>query len=336
MPSGGPAARRRPWPPRSWSWSCSAAASPSGSPSSDRSWRRGSPRCWPRPRPSATRALARSDDPAPWQALVEAVKRADDLVGDGGGGPEARERLLALEVGGRGGPSDGQPGPGAPPEARRDPRQPAGRGRRRDPRGLRRRVPRGRVRLQHADPRRGGPSPRTEAGRRSAPRSPRTSTIGTAATSCPTGCTRTRSSSARHRINDSHRRAERGGETPRARPPHRPGRVPRSAPVAARPGAAQGFLGKLRELAADPRAESLPAPTAVLLASFFEAAGDIDAAAAILRQGRREASRGPLGELPTGREPPVLDPSPAGGGGPLLHRRPRHPPDDGRTCSPTS
>ena len=43
-----------------------------------------------------TRALARPDDPAPWQALVEAVKRAEDLVGDGGGGPEARGRLLAL------------------------------------------------------------------------------------------------------------------------------------------------------------------------------------------------------------------------------------------------
>ena len=40
----------------------------------------------------------------------------------------------------------------------------------------------------------------------------------------------------------------------------------------------------MRELAADPRAESLPAPTAVLLASFFEAAGEIDPAIAILRK----------------------------------------------------
>jgi tetratricopeptide (TPR) repeat protein/tRNA A-37 threonylcarbamoyl transferase component Bud32 len=44
------------------------------------------------------------------------------------------------------------------------------------------------------------------------------------------------------------------------------------------------FPGKLRELAADPRAESLPAPTSVLMASFFEATGAIDAAIAVLRK----------------------------------------------------
>ena len=49
-------------------------------------------------------------------------------------------------------------------------------------------------------------------------------------------------------------------------------------------GPLKDFLGKLKELAADPRAESLPAPTAVLLASFFEAAGETDAAIAILRK----------------------------------------------------
>jgi eukaryotic-like serine/threonine-protein kinase len=49
-------------------------------------------------------------------------------------------------------------------------------------------------------------------------------------------------------------------------------------------GSLKSFLGKLKELAADPRAETLPAPTAVLLASFFEAAGEIDAAILILRK----------------------------------------------------
>ena len=43
-------------------------------------------------------------------------------------------------------------------------------------------------------------------------------------------------------------------------------------------------LGKLKELAADPNAGSLPAATAVLLATFFEAAGDIDSAAKTLKQ----------------------------------------------------
>src|SRR5262249_19882204 len=41
---------------------------------------------------------------------------------------------------------------------------------------------------------------------------------------------------------------------------------------------------KVRELAADPRAESLPASTAVLLASFFEAAGETEPAVAVLKR----------------------------------------------------
>jgi tetratricopeptide (TPR) repeat protein len=43
-----------------------------------------------------TRALARPDDPVLWQTLVEAVKRAEDVLGDGGGSPEVGKRLLAL------------------------------------------------------------------------------------------------------------------------------------------------------------------------------------------------------------------------------------------------
>ena len=43
-------------------------------------------------------------------------------------------------------------------------------------------------------------------------------------------------------------------------------------------------LGKLKELAADSNAESLPASTAVLLSTYFEAAGDIDSAAKTLKQ----------------------------------------------------
>ena len=42
------------------------------------------------------RAIAHADDPAAWQAFVEAVRRADDLVRDEEGDGEARDRLLAL------------------------------------------------------------------------------------------------------------------------------------------------------------------------------------------------------------------------------------------------
>ena len=228
-------------------------------------------------------ALARSDDLATWQALVEAVKRADHLVGDGGGSRQARGRLLALR----------EEADAGLLMAARD-------------RALLEKLVEIRANRQDA----GSVATRAayDAAFREAGFDFNTLIPAEAARSLERRPASVRAEVATY-LDDWYRSdilfeewheaamenrvlltdatfVERSGaaklrELARLIDPDefrdRLRRLPDHRPI-------KEFPAKLRELAADPRAESLPAPTAVLLATFFEATGEIDPAIAVLRK----------------------------------------------------
>ena len=229
------------------------------------------------------RAIAHSDDPASWQALVEALRRADDLVRDEVGDGEARKRLLAM---------------GAE----------AGAGHRMasDDRALIQKL--GEIRANRQD----AGSDATHAAYDNAFRDAgfdfNTLIPAEAAQSLERRPASLRTEIATYlddwygldilgdglHQNPIQEREERLNN--RA--------IERSGAVKLRElaclidrdeyrgqlrslralGPLKDRLGKLKELAADPNAGSLPASTAVLLSTYFEAAGDLDSAAKVLKQ----------------------------------------------------
>ncbi len=228
-------------------------------------------------------ALARSDDTATWQALVEAMKRADHLLRDGGGDREVRDRLLALK-------SEADAGLQMASQDR----------------VLLQKLVEIRANRQDVGP------VATHAGYDAAFREAgfdfNTLVPAEAARSLERRPVSVRAEIAaflddwyrcdilfdvQHDIEVETRvllahdvSVERSGAAKlralaRLIDPDEFRDQLRSLPDR---GPLKDFLGKLRELAADPRAESLPAPTAVLLASFFEAAGETGPAIAILRK----------------------------------------------------
>jgi eukaryotic-like serine/threonine-protein kinase len=230
-----------------------------------------------------SQALDRPEDPAPWQALVEGVKRAEDVLGDCGGGPAARGRLLAL-------------------------REEAAAGHRMatQDRALLRKL--GEIRANRQDAGVDATHAAYDAAFREAGFDFNTLIPAESARDferrpvwvrreiatylddwyigdiLSTGLHADPMQERELRIKNS--TVERSGAAKLRElaclidPDEFRDRL-RSLRTQ---GPLKDSLGKLRELAADPRAESLPAPTAVLLASFFEAVGEIDAAAAILRK----------------------------------------------------
>ncbi len=230
-----------------------------------------------------SRALARSDDPAPWQALVEAAKRADDLVGEGVGDREARDRLLAL-------------------------REEAGAGHRMASQDRTLLGKLGEIRGSRQDATADATQAAYYAAFREAGFDFNTLIPADAARELERRSGAVRLEIATYLddwyISDLLTTGIHEDPLQVREMGIKDTTVERSGAAKLRElaclidpdefrdrlrslraqGSLKDSLGKLKELAADPRAESLPARTAVLLASFFEAAGGIDDAAAILRK----------------------------------------------------